>query len=149
MLTKVIATMTLFYLCAFLGCAENQTRIAEGAGIGGVLGAAAGSIIGYQTHDTMTGALIGGAVGAAGGAAIGAQIPKTPPVAQTNPTVAAVAQVSIKQIVDWTRDGISGDIIIQRIQSTHSVYVLTNDDLDYLRKQGVSQRVIEAMQATR
>ena len=58
------------------GCAQNKTRVAEGAGIGGVLGATLGGIIGYQSGHPVEGALIGGAVGAGGGATVGSQIDK-------------------------------------------------------------------------
>ena len=58
------------------GCAENQTRIGEGIGIGSILGAAAGGIIGHQSGHGVQGALIGGAAGAATGGVVGAQIEK-------------------------------------------------------------------------
>ena len=58
------------------GCAENRTRVAEGAGVGGLLGATAGGIIGHQTGQGVNGALIGGALGAGAGAATGSQINK-------------------------------------------------------------------------
>jgi uncharacterized protein YcfJ len=137
-----------------LGCAENQTRIGEGAGIGGVLGAAAGGIIGHQTHSTAAGMLIGGAVGAAGGAAVGAQIPKQQQTTTTTTyagpsTASAINQVTMQQIVDWTRQGLPSDVIISRIKTTNSMYALTADDVAYLRKQGVSERVVETMQSAR
>ncbi len=145
-LSAVVAFVLIVY-----GCADNQTRVGEGAGIGGVLGAAAGGIIGHQTHSDATGILIGGAVGAASGAVIGAQIPKSnPPYTQTyTQTAPSSNQVTIQQIVDWTKEGMPGEEIINRIRATHSSYALTADDISYLRKQGVSQRVIEAMQAAR
>ncbi len=75
------------YLCVILasvlivaGCETNKTRVAEGAGIGGVVGALAGGIIGHQSGSGVGGALIGGAVGAGAGALVGAQIDK--PAAQ-------------------------------------------------------------------
>ncbi len=49
------------------GCTATQ----KGAGIGGMIGAGAGAIIGHQKGKTTEGALIGGAVGAAAGALIG------------------------------------------------------------------------------
>lgn len=58
------------------GCASNRTRIGEGATVGGVLGATAGAIVGYQSGHPYQGALIGGALGAGGGAAVGSQIEK-------------------------------------------------------------------------
>ena len=58
------------------GCAENKTRIGEGAGIGALLGAATGAIIGHQSGHGVEGALIGAGAGAAGGAVVGSQIEK-------------------------------------------------------------------------
>ena len=139
--------MSWIVLASFLmfvaGCAENQTRIGEGAGIGAGLGALAGGIIGHQTHDTTAGILIGGAVGAAGGAAVGAQIPKEHQAVGVNQPV---NQVTMQQVIDWTRQGLSSDDIISRIRTTNSTYALTGEDVSYLRRQGVSQRVVEIMQ---
>src|SRR3989338_6573582 len=67
------------FVLAVSGCAQNQTRVGEGAAIGGVLGAAAGEIIGHQNRHDLTGVLVGGALGAAAGAAVGAQIKKPVP----------------------------------------------------------------------
>jgi len=58
----------------------------------------------------------------------------------------APTQLTMQQIVDWTRQGVSSDEIISRIKSANPKYSLTADDIDYLNKQGVSQRVIETMQ---
>lgn len=143
----VYLSIMMAFVLIIYGCSENQTRVGEGAGIGGVLGAAAGGIIGHQTHSDATGILIGGAVGAASGAVIGSQIPKSNP-SYPQP-VQSINQITIQQIVDWTKEGLPGDEIINRIRTTHSSYALTVDDIGYLRKQGVSQRVIEAMQATK
>lgn len=125
------------------GCETNKTRIAEGAGIGGVVGALAGGIIGHQSGHGVGGALIGGAVGAGAGAVVGAQIEK--PSKNTQAQVAA--QPTMQQIVDLTKQGVSSEEIITKIKAANSKYTLTADDIDYLKKQGVSQRVIEAMQA--
>ena len=139
---KQIQLFIVLIMLAFVsGCAENQTRIGEGAGIGAVLGAAAGGIIGHQTHDGAAGALIGGAIGAAGGAAVGAQIPKHQGEYQK-----PIAKVTMQQVVDWTAQAVPSDIIISRIRNTNSVYALTQDDVNFLRNHGVSERVIETMQ---
>ncbi len=135
------------FVLAVSGCAQNQTRIGEGTAIGGVLGAAAGEIVGHQDRHDLTGVLVGGALGAAAGAAVGAQIKK--PVSGAQNTQSAAAPVTIQQIVNWTKEGLSGDEIISRIKAANSSYSLTADDLDYLKKQGVSQRVIETMQASK
>ncbi len=55
----------------------NQTKVAEGAGLGGIFGALLGGVIGHQQkgHHELGGALIGGAAGAVAGGIVGAQIP--------------------------------------------------------------------------
>ncbi|MGD0336844.1 MAG: hypothetical protein ABSB18_07095 [Candidatus Omnitrophota bacterium] len=55
-------------------------------------------------------------------------------------------QVTMQQIVDWTKQGVSSDEIISRIKTANPRYSLTADDIGYLKRQGVSQRVIETMQ---
>jgi hypothetical protein len=55
-------------------------------------------------------------------------------------------QLTMQQIVDWTKQGVSSDEIISRIKAANPQYSLTADDIDYLKQQGVSQRVIETMQ---
>ncbi len=79
--TYVIAILTTLSLLS--GCAENKTRIGEGAGIGALLGAGAGAIIGHQSGHGMEGALIGGAVGATGGAVAGSQMEKETTTTET------------------------------------------------------------------
>ncbi len=127
------------------GCQTNKTRVAEGAGIGGTIGALAGGIIGYQSGHPLQGAAIGGAVGAGAGAVVGAQINKP----GQNTPAQAPAQLTVEQVVDLTSQGVSSDEIIVKIKAANSKYSLTQDDLDYLKKHGVSQRVIETMQAAK
>jgi len=134
----------LAFVLVISGCETNKTRVAEGAGIGGAVGALAGGIIGHQSGSTVGGALIGGVVGAGAGALVGAQIDK--PTTQTAQN-APVAQLTMQQVVDLTKQGVSGDEIIAKIKAANPKYSLTADDIDYLKKQGVSQRVIETMQS--
>ncbi|MDD5562002.1 MAG: glycine zipper domain-containing protein [Candidatus Omnitrophica bacterium] len=134
----------LVFALAVCGCATNKTRVAEGAGIGGTVGAIAGGIIGFQSGHPIQGAAIGGAIGAGTGAVVGAQIKKPAQDASSQ----AAEQLTMQQIVDLTKQGVSGDEIIAKIKAANPKYTLTADDLDYLHKQGVSQRVIEAMQVS-
>ncbi len=143
----------LFISLAFVfiaaGCQANKTRVSEGAGIGGVVGAVAGGILGYQSGHPLQGAAIGGAVGAGTGAVVGAQInkPTTNNQTKTQTQAQASTQITMQQIVDWTKQGVSSDEIISKIKAANPKYSLTADDIDFLKKQGVSQRVIETMQA--
>ena len=58
-------------------------------------------------------------------------------------------QLTVRQIVDWTAQGVSSDEIISRIKAANPRYALTAEDIKYLNKQNVSQRVIETMQSYR
>jgi len=133
----------LVFVLVVCGCASNKTRVAEGAGIGGAVGALAGGIIGYQSGHPIQGAAIGGVIGGGTGAVVGAQIKKPTQDAADQ----APVQLTMQQVVDLTKQGVSSDEIITKIKAANSKYFLTADDLSYLQKQGVSQRVIETMQA--
>jgi len=126
------------------GCQSTKTRAVEGAVVGAVVGATAGSIIGHQSGETGEGAGIGAAVGAISGAIIGSQIKKPTPTQQgsqySNPN-----QLTVAQIIEMTHQGVDENVIIDKIYLTNSRFTLTSADIEYLRSQGVSPRVIEVM----
>lgn len=137
----------LVVFCAFLlflnlSCETTKSKAVEGGVIGGALGAVAGGIIGHQSGHGVGGAVIGGATGAAAGAIIGSQIEKKP----AQETAAASGQVSVQQIVDLSKQGVSEGIIIDKIRATNSKFTLTEADVKYLKQEGVGQKVIDAMQ---
>jgi len=134
--------LILAFVWVVCGCATNKTRVAEGAGIGGTIGAIAGGIIGFQTGHPVQGAAIGAAIGGGTGALVGAQIKKP---AQDNASE-ALEQLTLQQIVELSKQGVSSDEIIAKVKAANSKYFLTADDIAYLQKQSVSQRVIETMQ---
>lgn len=150
---KKILLCSLCIVIVFLnaGCQSAKTRTAEGAVVGGVLGATVGGIVGHQSHHGAEGAGIGAAAGAIAGAIIGSQIQKpgqsTQP-AQTGSTAEALNpnQMSIPQIIDLTKQGVNEAVIIDKIHLTNSKFNLSASDIDYLRQQGVTQKVIDAMQ---
>ena len=131
-----------------LGCESNKSRVAEGAVIGGLLGGAAGGIIGHQSGHGGEGAGIGIAAGVLTGALIGSQIEKH----KADPKYAAVSpganqnQMSLQQIIDLSKQGVHEDVIIDKMRLSGSKYILSTQDMDYLKSQGVSQKVINAMQ---
>jgi uncharacterized protein YcfJ len=135
--------LILVFVLVVCGCATNKTRVAEGAGIGGTIGAIAGGIIGFQSGHPLQGAAIGGAIGGGTGAVVGAQIKKP-----TQDNLSTPVQLTMQQIVDLSKQSVSSDDIITKIKAANSKYYLTADDVAYLQKQGVSQRVIETMQAS-
>jgi len=144
----VILMVCLFIVSMAIGCQSSNTRAVEGAVIGGVVGAGAGGIIGHQSHHGGEGAGIGLAVGALTGAVIGSQIQK--PGQQANqPAQAQVAnpnQMSMQQIIDLSKQGVHESVIIDKIHLTNSKFALTPEDVNNLKQQGVSQKVIDAMQ---
>jgi uncharacterized protein YcfJ len=145
----------LFLICVALavsntGCASSPNRTAEGAVIGGAVGAGAGAIIGHQSGETGEGAALGGLVGALAGSLVGSQVQKQPAaVSQANPpgqvSAANPNQMSIQQIVDLSKQGVHEDVIVDKIRLTNSRFTLSADDLNYLKNQGVSQKVINSM----
>jgi len=138
----------IFFVFLNIGCQNTKTRAVEGAVIGGVIGAGAGGIIGQQKHRGSEGAGIGAAVGAIAGAIVGSQIEKPSQSNQSTPVTQNVNlnQMSIQQIVDLTKQGVNEDVIIDKIRLTNSRYKLNVDDINYLKQNGVSQKVIDAMQ---
>ncbi|MDD2689217.1 MAG: YMGG-like glycine zipper-containing protein [Candidatus Omnitrophica bacterium] len=143
----------ILFLCAglallTLGCQGSQTRSGEGAVIGGLLGATAGGIVGHQSHHGLEGAAIGAAAGALTGAIVGGQIQKPGQPAQTTGTTVAANpnQMTILQIVELSKQGANENVIIDKIRLSNSKFNLTSDDISYLKQQGVSQNVINAMQ---
>lgn len=130
------------------GCQNAQTKAGEGAIIGGVLGAAAGGIIGHQSHHGGEGAAIGAAAGALTGAIVGSQIPKQGQTAQGTQAAQSANpnQMSMQQIIDLTNQGANENVIIDKIRLTNSRFNLSTDDINYLKQKGVTQRVIDAMQ---
>jgi uncharacterized protein YcfJ len=139
----VVCVALVFLTC---GCQSNKTRTAEGAVIGGVLGATAGGIIGHQSHHGAEGAGIGAAVGAIAGGIIGSQIEKPGQATSQAAQPPSSNQMTLQQIVDLSKQGVNEDVIIGKIRQTNSRFTLTQIDIDYLKEQGVSQKVIDAMQ---
>ncbi|MBM3252819.1 MAG: glycine zipper 2TM domain-containing protein [Candidatus Omnitrophica bacterium] len=64
---RVVIVSLILLVFGLAGCTTTQ----QGAGIGTLIGAGTGAIIGHQSGHTKEGALIGAAAGAAGGALIG------------------------------------------------------------------------------
>lgn len=144
---KKLAIIIVCLPVAFIttGCKNTKTRAVEGAIIGGVLGAGAGGIIGHQGHHGAEGAGIGAAVGAVTGAIIGSQIEKPNQAATVNPA-SNPNQMTMQQIVELSKQGANENVIIDKILLSNSRFNLNDADITYLKEQGVSQRVIDAMQ---
>ena len=66
--------------------------------------------------------------------------------AQTSQQALSPNQMSVQSIVEMSKQGVHEDVIIDRIRLTNSRFNLTQDDLNYLRQNKVSEKVIATMQ---
>jgi len=145
-ITAVVLVASFALLSA--GCQGNKTRVAEGSVIGGVIGAAGGAAIGSISGNAGAGAGIGAVVGAASGAVIGAQIdqPGQGKEAEQSTQATVPTQLTTQQVVDLSKQGYGDQIIIEKIKTSNSKFILTPNDVQSLKEQGVSPKVIDAMQ---
>jgi uncharacterized protein YcfJ len=160
MLCRIFLSGVMFFSGVGFSHAQ-ETKTGAGALVGGLLGAVAGSQIGKHNHNATGGALIGGAVGALGGAVVGSQMKSEAkpsaasqdtgyrPVDAVSRVTPAVSKVTMDQIIYWSSQGIASEEIIARIQKSGSTFILIDDDIAYLERQGVRPSVIKAMQEAR
>jgi hypothetical protein len=138
----------LFGPAVFLsGCATNtETGALAGAGVGTV----GGAIVGSALHAPGLGALIGAGAGAATGAAIGHAEDKKEAREQAQAIEASVQaqQKGMTDIATMSQQRVPENIIINQIRTSPVVYNLGAEQIDWLRKNGVSDPVIVEMQAT-
>ncbi|MDD5347829.1 MAG: glycine zipper domain-containing protein [Candidatus Omnitrophica bacterium] len=144
---SVAVVLGFAVVMAVVGCQSSPNRAPEGAVIGGAIGAGLGAIIGHQSGEAGKGALLGAGAGALGGALAGSQMQKEPQQqAAGQQQYANPDQMSVSQVVQLSQQGVHEDVIVDRIRMSGSRFTLSPSDVDYLQKQGVSQKVISAMQ---
>ncbi len=142
---------TLFiYVIGTIMVTSCENKAETGALVGAGVGIGAGALI----SPTPAGVLIGGAAGAIGGALIGAALDSSDrdTLRQESPRtmnkIDRGEQLSMKDIEKMSQAGISDDKIIGAIHSTGSVYHLSTSDVQELKDNGVSQRVVDYMLQT-
>ena len=158
---KVIA----FGMLVSAGC-STMSNTGKGALAGGALGTGAGALVGMATGNPKTGAVVGGLLGTGVGAAIGsdADYKEKERADQRDIAQAQAAEanapisrgplsvedvIAMSKVNPATNSRVSDDILIQYIRSTNSQYNLSPGDLQFLTANGVSDRVIQEMMATR
>lgn len=131
------------------GCAPlNHTE--AGAAGGGIVGGALGTVVGAATGNPLAGAAIGAGSGALiGGVAGHAEDRREQRQAAAAADWQARHQVTVPEVIQMTHQHISDNIIIQQIDSTYSNFDIRPADIEMLKQQGVSDRVILAMQQRR
>ena len=138
-------------LTVSVGCA-NKTR--TGALVGTGVGTGVGAIIGHQIGKGKEGAMIGAAVGAASGALLGhkedvqdEQEATARNVAHMEAERTATARaMSNFDVIDMAHSQISDAIIINTIQDRGGAFDTSPNGIIGLKKDGVSDTVIMAMQ---
>jgi uncharacterized protein YcfJ len=137
------------------GCVNpdgTQNNTGTGALIGGAFGALAGAALGGRHGGTD--ALIGAGAGALAGGLIGnaadqeqnARLQEQAP--QTYVRVSQQQPLSTTDVKALAKAGISDDVIINQITSTHTGFHLTSSDIIDLRNSGVSDKVVNFMIGT-
>jgi osmotically inducible lipoprotein OsmB len=141
-------------VCIFGIGAVMLTSCENKAETGALVGAGVGIGAGALISPTPAGVLIGGAVGAVGGALIGAALDSADrdtlqrESPRTMNKIDRGEQLSMKDIERMSQAGITDDKIVGAIHSTGSVYHLSSSDVQELKDNGVSQRVIDFMLQT-
>jgi outer membrane lipoprotein SlyB len=123
---------------------------ASGALIGGSMGAITGAAIGGSRHGGGD-ALIGAAAGMIAGGLMGNSMDQQQQArlrAQAPQTYVRVDQgqpLSAADVKALAKAGVSDDVIITQIQSSHTIFHLSSADIIDLHGSGVSDRVVDFM----
>jgi hypothetical protein len=151
-----------------VGCeTKAQTGALVGAGGGALLGGAIGSL----SHSRAgAGAAIGAGVGALGGYLVGNEADKKDQKArdaaahdsartsnyngyQTSPpprtATATQGGVTRNDVIQWSKDGVKDEVIIDRIERSGTAFRLTAADETALRDANVSEEVVRSMKNAR
>ena len=131
----------------------TQNNTGSGALIGGAFGALTGAVIGGPRNGGA-GALIGAAAGAIGGGLIGNSMDREQEArlkAEAPQTYIKIDQgqaLSIPDVKALAASKVSDDVIINQINSTHSFFHLSANDIIDLSNGGVSDKVVNYMIST-
>ena len=132
------------------GCASPH-RTDQGALLGGLIGAGTGALIGDASGNAGAGAAIGAGIGALSGAVVGSELDaieaknRAEIEAQLGRQLRAGA-VTTDDVVMMTQNGVNEELIVNHIRANGMIQPPSTQDLIYLSKQGVSSRVVAAMQ---
>lgn len=151
---RVLLATLLVAVAAGQISAQQYTR--DGAVVGGTAGAIIGGIVGHQNNETPEGAIIGGVVGAVAGGLMGKakdqQLQRERyyqnRIYEQGQQLQAYQQRAVRMadVISMSQSGLSEAVIINHVQTNGLDRKLEVNDIIYLHQQGVSERVITAMQ---
>jgi hypothetical protein len=142
----------VFSALCLAGC-YSPYHADRGALAGGLVGAGTGAIVGNALGGNAgPGAAIGAGLGAMTGGLIGHDMDETEArnrymIEQQLGQQLAAGAVTINDVVAMAKAGVNDDLIINHIRAHGVAAPLQSGDLIYLQQQGVSARVVSAMQA--
>ncbi len=149
-----ITSMVAFLALLFAGGCRSPYYADQGALAGGLGGAGLGAIVGSATGHAGAGAAIGAAAGALTGGAVGGALDDIE--ARNRAQIAAQmgrqpgpGAATINDIVAMTRSGVEEQLIVNHVANNGVARPLVANDIIYLQQNGVSPRVIAAMQQPR
>jgi len=141
-------------VCAVVLCGCNSPyRSDQGALFGGLTGAGLGALVGSASGNAGAGAAIGAGVGAVSGAAVGGSLDdieaaNRAEIAARLGRPAPTGSVTIDDVIAMTRAGGAEDVIVTHIRSHGAAVPPQAGDLIVLQQQGVSPRVVQALQTS-
>lgn len=146
-------SLTLVFLLGSSGCRSPYYQD-QGALAGGLGGAGLGALIGSTSGNAGAGAAIGAAAGAITGGLVGGALDDID--AKNRAQIAASmgrplppGAVSMEDVVAMSRSGVDEQLIVNQINNNGMNRQIQSADLIYLQSNGVSSRVIAAMQQPR
>ena len=131
------------------GC-RSPYHADQGALWGGLTGAGIGAAIGEHNDNPIAGAIIGGAVGSMAGAAVGegidADIARNNALIQRQLGRRLAGAVTLPDVIAMSQAGLGDEVIVTHIRANGVAQPPQVGDLIALKDQGVSERVINALQ---
>ena len=140
---------TMLFVLMLAGC-RSPFYSDRGAAVGGLGGAGLGAAIGSQSGHPLAGAAIGAAAGALTGNAIGHSIDRD--IERNNALIEQqmgrrlAGAVTMPDVISMSQSGLGEDVIITHIRANGVAQPPQVNDLIALKGQGVSDRVINALQ---
>ncbi|HID78884.1 MAG TPA: hypothetical protein EYP56_23170 [Planctomycetaceae bacterium] len=151
MILRPAPAVILLLSTAFAGC-QSPYYADRGAVAGGLLGAGTGAIVGDAVGRAGAGAAIGAGVGALAGAAVGQSLDEIE--ARNRATIEAQlggrritpGACTVDDVIMMSQAGVEEQLIVNHIRANGVVRPPTAEDLIRLEQNGVSTRVVAAMQ---
>ncbi len=144
---KLLASGLLLPLTLTAGC-SSCSNTGQGLLTGGAVGAVLGTVVGAAAGRPLQGAAIGAAMGGAvGGAAGAAEDRRDRRYAQAAANAEARGQYELTEVAKMAQAQVGDAVIIQHIRNSGAVFNLSADQVTWLKQQGVSDVVIQEMEA--